>query len=144
MSRLLMFGAFALATTALPLAPATAQSDYYGYNTDSSSITVTGPHSRRVGRTSAGIPIIEREAAQTVDYSDLDLRTGMDRERLRVRVDNAAYEACQALDDAYGMAPDSLSEPRDCHRDAVRRAEGQVRAAIDGANYYGTSASYGY
>jgi UrcA family protein len=135
MSRLLMFGAIALATTALPLAPATAQSDY-GYDSDSSSITVTAPHSRRVGRSASGAPIVEHEAAQTVDYSDLDLRTATDRERLRFRVDVAAYQACQALDD---IAPsggfDSMMEPRDCHADAMRRAQGQVRAVIDSANY---------
>jgi UrcA family protein len=136
MSRLLMFGAVALAATALPLAPATAQSDY-GYDSDSSSITVTAPHSRRVGRTASGAPIIQHEAAQTVDYSDLDLRNGMDRERLRMRVDVAAYEACAALDDIAPSGFDTMMEPRDCHADAMRRAQGQVDAVIDSANYYG-------
>ena len=43
-----------------------------------------------------------------------------------------------ALDDAYGMADDSLSEPRDCHADAVRRAQGQVNDAMDRAAIYGS------
>jgi UrcA family protein len=136
----MIIGAFALAATALPLAPAAAQDDYYGYSPADadSAITVTGPHARRVGRTASGAPIVQYEAAQTVDYSDLDLNNSFDRQRLRMRVDVAAYEACQALDDAYGMADDSLSEPRDCHADALRRAQSQVSDAMDRAAIYGS------
>jgi UrcA family protein len=136
MSRLLLLGAVALASTALPLAPVAAQSGDYGYDSSSSAIIVTGPHSRRVGRSSSGAPIIEREAVMTVDYSDLDLSTAMDRDRLYMRVDAAARNACDELDDAFGVADPALSEPADCRADAVHRARGQVRDAIERARYY--------
>jgi UrcA family protein len=141
----MFIGALALATTtALPLAPAMAQDDYYGSDYDS-TITVTGPHGHSVGRSSSGAPIMQYEAAQTVDISDLNLNTRFDRDRLRMRVDVAAYQACQMLDDTYGKADESLSEPRDCHADAVRRARGQVDDAIDRAGYMSASAyDYGY
>jgi UrcA family protein len=133
----MILGAVALAATSLPLAPAAAQSDYYGYDSSSSSaITVTGPHSRRVGRSASGAPIVMHEAAQTVDYSDLDLRTSMDRERLNFRIDVAAHEACAVLDDAFPTGLDTMPEPRDCRADAVRRAQAQVDDAVDRAIYY--------
>jgi UrcA family protein len=133
MSRFKILSTCVLAASVRPLTPAVAQDDYY--SSDSGSITVTAPHHRQVGRSALGAPIIESEAAQTVDYSDLDLRTSYDRERLNHRVNVAAYEACAALDDAYGTADPSLSEPRDCYADARARAQRQVREAIDIANY---------
>jgi UrcA family protein len=139
----MIIGALALAGVAVPLAPAAAQDDYYGYDSASSAITVTGPRAHRVGRSASGAPIMQYEAAQAVDYSDLDLRSSYDRERLRMRVDVAAYEACQALDDAYPRGVDSLVEPRDCHADALKRAQGQIADAIDRANFY-SSGFYGY
>jgi UrcA family protein len=140
----MLVGAFALAaSTALPLAPAVAQSyddDYAppaAYNDyDSSDIVVTAPHSYRVGRGEDGAPIYLREASQAVDYSDLDLRTRWGRDELYSRVDAAARDACAALDDAYGVADPSLTDPSDCRADAKRRAQDQVDNAIDYANDY--------
>jgi UrcA family protein len=139
MSRSLIIGAFALAAgAALPLTPAAAQSDYYGYDTYGydTSITVMGPHSRQIGRSASGAPIELQEVSRAVDYSDLDLRTSMGRDELYTRVDAAARDACYALDDAFPPNFDSMDEPRDCRAAAVRRAQVQVHEAIDRANYY--------
>jgi UrcA family protein len=151
----MIMSAVAFAATALPLAPAVAQpDDYYGsYDSHDNSppITVTGPHQRTVGRSASGAPIRESEASMTVasgapireseasmtvDYSDLDLRSSLGRDLLNTRVDAAARDACNALDDAFGVADPALTEPADCRADARRRAQGQVREAIYRANYY--------
>lgn len=134
MSRLMIAGAAALATV-LPLAPALAQPD--GYYDSGSSITVTAPHSRQVGRSATGAPVYLREASMAVNYSDLDLRTPAGRDTLYMRVDDAARDACDALDDAYPAFDDEIVEPRNCRADAMNRARWQVRDAIDRASYYG-------
>jgi len=129
-------GAFALAA-ALPLAPAVAQPDAYYSSTDS-SITVTAPRIRHEGRSAIGAPIRTVETDSVVYTGDLDLPRRADRRLLDMRVEAAASEACDFLDQHY-PTDTPLTTPRECRSDAVRSAQYQVRDAIERAALYDTA-----
>ena len=97
-----------------------------------SAITVTAPYKRQTERSSTtGAPIETMEAQSVVYYDDLDLGTEAGRDELSNRVNAAAEGACKWLDEVF--PPNATTTPAtsgDCKREAVKRAQAQVDAAL--------------
>jgi UrcA family protein len=130
LSRLLGAGA-ACATAAfgISVAPAVHAQPAYdnGYYADDYAPSVgeiTVRPSRRYERSEIGAPIVWARARRIVDASDLDLSTGWGRRALYHRVSNAAWDACNDLDNSWTMGLYPVDDPNgvDCHYRAVHRA----------------------
>lgn len=112
--------AAALALT-LNVAPVHAQSyDDDAYTT--SGVTVYAP--RTVGRSEIGAPIEEVHASRVVHFDDLNLDTRYGAHVLRARIEHAADEACDQLDQDY---PVDAGDNPPCRQTAVDRAEYRVQ-----------------
>ena len=129
MSRSVFLSAAALATAvAMPVAPALAQTD--GVQADRGSITVTAPRVETEPRPGSVIPERTLTASALVYYDDLNLDTERGREALEERVELAAEETCEWLDEIYPPTGLTLGGDNDCAFDAKKKAEEQVDAAI--------------
>jgi UrcA family protein len=130
----ILSGSLATAAAALSLsfsAPAGAQ-PYYDRPYDQPNYSdqdattlgdVVVTPSYRPNRTVNGIPTERVYASRVVDVSDLDLSTGYGVHVLRHRVERAAADACNELDNRYpsGLVPID-SNDGDCKARAVRHA----------------------
>ena len=93
------------------------------------AVTVEAARANVVGRTGAGVPVVQYELRYRVSYADLDLATGAGADTLKKRVQDAARSACADLDKLY-----PLTEPdRSCARKAEDGAMSQVSTAIAAA-----------
>jgi UrcA family protein len=68
-----------------------------------------------------------RSLSEAVSFADLDLTYAADRDRLRVRVNNAARRVCTQLNQD---APNAANLGHSCQEVAVRNAMDQVRFAF--------------
>ena len=112
----------------LPVQPAIAQAGM----TERPSITVLAPRARQTGRdTATGAPV-ETLTAQSIVYTDdLNLATEAGREQLDERIEVAAREACEWLDEVYPLSTAmSGTTTYDCVSDAVARTDDQVKEAV--------------
>ena len=113
-------GCAALAATfGLSLAGAHAQP----YDNDDTAYTTGGitVYARPYyGRTFSGAPIVRARVTRVVDTSDLDLSTGHGVRVLRDRVERAAADACNELDNQYTMGLYPMPDENDT--DCIRRA----------------------
>jgi UrcA family protein len=131
----ILSGSFAVAAAALGLSfttPSIAQpydrpSDRYSdeYPGQVGEIIVTPDY--RGERTYNGAPIERVYVSRVVDISDLDLSTGWGVRTLRSRVERAAADACDELDQQWvsGRYPIEGNDA-DCKARAVRRAMRQA------------------
>jgi UrcA family protein len=90
-------------------------------------LTVTAP--RRVERTRDGAEVVVASAQRVVDISDLDLSSRGGRNELRMRVENAATDACNQLDTTLGLYP--VDSDSDCWRHAVDGAMSQAASTTE-------------
>ena len=67
-------------------------------------------------------------ASRLVRYRDLDIDSPSGARELHYRIERAARDACQELDDRY---PNAMSDNGDCVGDAVRNAEHDVGSYDD-------------
>src|SRR5690242_3939123 len=106
------------ATFGLSFAPAHAQPAYDNDTYQAGGITVYArPH---YGRAWNGAPIVVARATRVVNTSDLDLSTRWGVHALRDRVERAAVDACNELDNEYTMGLYPM--PDENQTDCVRRA----------------------
>jgi UrcA family protein len=106
------------------------------YNDDTpyaGGVTVTAPP--RHERTASGAEIDRVTASRVVDVSDLDLSTDWGVHELHARVERAAADACEELDNTPGLYPVDSSDA-DCQHRAVHRAMASVPIGAD-ADYNG-------
>lgn len=118
------FAAAASLALTLNVAPAHAQT-YYDNGDDAyttSGVTVYAP--RIVGRSEIGAPIEETEASRVVRFDDLNLDTRWGAHVLRTRIERAANEACNELDQDY---PVDAGDNPPCRQTAVDRAMDRVQ-----------------
>jgi UrcA family protein len=79
---------------------------------------------RPLGRSSTtGAPIERVTTSRVVDYRDLDIDSPWGARELHYRIEHAARDACEELDDRY---PIGEPDVRDCVSEAVRDAEHDV------------------
>lgn len=126
MSRSIILGTAAAAIlAAVPLQAANAQSD----PPREPAITVFAP--RVVEEPSSdGIGKVRTLTASSMVYvGDLDLDTPSGRDTLKQRVETAAEETCEWLNDLYPL-DHPIGTERSCIEEAVERAEEQMLAAI--------------
>ena len=83
-----------------------------------------------VGRTHSGLPIEEVTLDHHISYSDLDLVTHAGVMELHSRVQKAAKEACNQLDQLF---PTQAAKARECTEQASHDASDQVQNAIASA-----------
>ena len=120
----------AAAALSLSIAPIPAHAQDYG--TSVGEVTV---HPRVLGRDPAtGAPIDTVTASRYVRISDLDLDSSWGQRVARHRIERAAYDACNYLDEHF-VTLDSGSS--DCVRAAVQDALYQVEQAAGHPIYYG-------
>lgn len=95
-------------------------------------VVQAGPVTKTVvGRAyGSGAPIEKVTVDYHVSYSDLDLVKHADVLALNQRVEGAAHDACQQLDDLYPLERPKL---RECTADAIHGASEQVQKAIAAA-----------
>ncbi len=125
--RLLMIGGLAaiLGGAALTAVPAVAQDyDYDRYGTVTGEVIVRGMPERDPA---TGADIDTVTATRVVYTRDLDLNTAWGQRTLRHRIQRAASEACDYLNDRY-VTIDSNSP--DCYRRAVRDGMEQAEAMV--------------
>jgi UrcA family protein len=79
-----------------------------------------------VGRTGAGIPVMEYELSYRVAYGDLDLASDSGAKTLKQRVRDAAKSACVDLDKLYRLS----GKDRHCAEKAEQGAMAEVDEAI--------------
>ena len=106
------------------------------YNDDTpyaGGVTVTAPP--RHERSANGAEIDRVTASRVVDISDLDLSTHWGVHALHARVERAAADACQELDNTPGLYPVDPSDT-DCQQRAVHEAMASVPIGVD-ADYNG-------
>lgn len=138
------FGAALLATTlgaaaAFGAGSSHAQPYYdepgYGQAYDTAGDIVVHAPRYRQERTFNGAPIVWARASRVVDYSDLDLSTRWGVHSLYRRVQRAAVDACDALNNAYvgGLYPVDDPSNADCIHRAVDDA--MSRAPITDVSY---------
>lgn len=111
-------------TLGLGAAPVHAQSAYDDDGAapyETSGVTVYAP--RTVGRSDIGAPIQEVRASRVVRFDDLDLDSRWGAHVLKVRIERAANQACDELDQDYPISDDSTP----CRQTAVDHAMYQVR-----------------
>ena len=117
--------AAAAVLTAVPIQWANAQSNA----SDEPSITVLAPRVVEE-RSSDGIGKTRTLTASSIVYAgDLDLDTRAGRDVLKQRVETAAEETCEWLDDLYPL-DNPIGSDRSCVKDAMERADEQMLAAI--------------
>lgn len=116
-----------LTAVAVPAQPALAQGA-----SERPSITVLAPRARQTGRDSATGAPIETLTAQSIVYTDdLNLATEAGRDQLDERIEVAAREACEWLDEVYPMSPTMTGTTAgDCVSEAVARTSDQVEEAV--------------
>jgi UrcA family protein len=85
---------------------------------------------RRQERSAIGAPIDVVSASRVVDTSDLDLSTGWGVDALHARVERAAADACEQLDNEPGYVPVD-GDDADCQHRAVRDALAQTPIGVD-------------
>ncbi len=114
----------------LPFAAVQAQTSGAADAETRASITVLAPRVRETNRTGSIFPeqIISTQSVVYID--DLDLTTASGRDELNDRIELAAKESCEWLDELY---PLSTPDADQCQREAVARAEDDVEAAIAAA-----------
>jgi UrcA family protein len=80
------------------------------------------------GRTWNGAPVVVTRATRVVNTSDLDLTTALGQHVLRDRVERAAANACDELDNSWimGLYPLPDESDADCYAGAV--SDAMVRA----------------
>jgi UrcA family protein len=120
--RLALAGLAAVGLTAGAASPpAHAQPDGY-YSDSGGSITVYAP--RRLERDPAtGAEIDVVRAYRTVDYGDLDLNAPWGVRTLRARVERAASDACDELNNTPGLV---IIDSEDCVGEAANGAMERV------------------
>ena len=98
-------------------------------------IIVEAPIMRRVvGRTAPGAKIEVIELRRRVSYADLDLTKYADVNELKARIETAAQDSCEKLDEMYPlMKPAGRQEIRRCTSEAIERSEEELQAAIEKA-----------
>ena len=100
--------------------------DRASYRDDGDEIVI---RARPLGRSSTtGAPIERVSASRLVRYRDLDIDSPSGARELHYRIERAARDACQELDDRY---PNAMSDNGDCVGDAVRNAEHDVGSYDD-------------
>jgi UrcA family protein len=126
MSRSIILGtAAATILTAMPLQVANAQND----PAQEPAITVLAPRVVEE-RSSDSIGKTRTLTASSVVYvGDLDLDTQSGRDALKQRVETAAKETCEWLDDLYPL-DNPIGSDRNCVDNAMNRAEEQMLAVI--------------
>jgi UrcA family protein len=111
----------------------------------SEEVTVTAPRLRfreeGSGRRSMDLPPEKASLSKVVSFHDLDLTTWDGADRLRGRVERAAYRVCAQLRDAYPF--EQLSTGTRCYRDAVQNGMVRANEAISTARL-NTFYDYGY
>ena len=122
-------GCAALAATfGLSFAPAHAQPSYDDNSYQTGGITVYArPY---YGRTPSGAPIVVAHATRVVDTSDLDLSTSWGVRALRDRIERAAYQACNDLDNQYTMGLYPLADDSDADCEANATADAMAQAGF--------------
>jgi UrcA family protein len=92
-------------------------------------VVQAGPVTKTVvGRAyGSGAPIEKVTVDYHVSYADLDLVKHADVLTLNKRVEGAAHDACQQLDELY---PIERPKMRECTADAIHAASEQVQKAI--------------
>ena len=80
------------------------------------------------GRTWNGAPVVVTRESRVVDINDLDLTTPLGQHVLRDRVERAAVDACDELDNGWvmGLYPLADESDADCYAGAV--SDAMVRA----------------
>ena len=79
---------------------------------------------RPLGRSSTtGAPIRRVTTSRVVDYRDLDVDSPWGARELHARIEHAARDACEELDDRYPIGEPDVG---DCVSEAVRDAEHDV------------------
>lgn len=125
----IFLGAAALAATiAAPLTPALAQAE--DEQVDRGAITVLAPRIETNTEPGSIIPERTLTASALVYYDDLNLNTERGREALEERVELAAEETCEWLDEIYPPTGLTLGGNDDCVFDAKKSADEQIDAAI--------------
>ena len=96
-------------------------------------VVVHAPRYRQE-HTFSGAPIVWARTSRVVDYSDLDLSTDWGVRRLHSRVERAAVDACNALDD---LRVRGLYSMEGANADCINRAvdDAMARAPISYVNY---------
>lgn len=129
MPRSIFLGAAALAATiAAPVTPTLAQAE--GEQVDRNAITVLAPRVETEIEPRSFLTERTVTASALVYYDDLNLNTERGREALEERVELAAEETCEWLDEIYPPTGLTLGGNNDCAFEAKKRAEEQVEAAI--------------
>lgn len=80
-----------------------------------------------VGRSASGVPIYDVSATRVVSCKDLDLSTDAGLASLRVRVRDAAADACDEIERFY---PDARPGKYRCVRTATRSTMREVRELV--------------
>jgi UrcA family protein len=95
--------------------------DHASYRDADAEIVV---RARPLGRSSTtGAPIERVTTSRLVDYRDLDIDSPWGARELHWRIEHAARDACEELDNRY---PIGEPDVRDCTSEAVRNAEHDV------------------
>jgi UrcA family protein len=97
----------------------------YAYTSPGITVYATPDYSR----TWNGVPIVVARASRVVNTNDLDLTTPVGQYVLRDRVERAASDACNELDDAWimGLYPLPGESDADCYAGAVSDAMGRAQ-----------------
>jgi UrcA family protein len=104
-----------------------AASDY-GVDTSATVGDITVYATPRQERSYNGAPIDMVRVSRVVPIADLDLSTYAGVHELHSRVERAAADACDQLDNTPGLIP-VQGDDSDCQHDAVRRAMDQAPIA---------------
>jgi UrcA family protein len=119
-----------------------ARAQPYDYSTASGGqVTVYAPRVERDPATGADIDVVHESRA--VYYGDLDLNSRHGVRVLSDRIERAASDACQDLDNAPGLTVIGSESDSDCIGRAVYRAMAQAPIAEDVA-YRGYDNGYRY
>ena len=128
------------AAAAFGLAASAHSQPYYDEPTYDQAYDTTGDvvvHAPRYRQehTFNGAPIVWARTSRVVDYSDLDLSTGWGVRALHSRVERAAVDACNALDDLRAQGLYSMEDP--ANADCINRAvdDAMARAPVHYVNY---------
>jgi UrcA family protein len=102
-----------------------AQPDYdSSYDYATGDLVVHAP--RHQERSWSGAPIVVARTSRVVEISDLDLSTRWGVRELRNRVERAAYDACDELNNTPGLVPADDYDNVDCVHRAVDDAMAQA------------------